>query len=111
MVRAPVTEAPVELAAVLEHLQWRRFKLPDGVTKPDLGLDKKALKARFSRDTLDGCSSFLMHASDEWLEADFRSRLDDTWRTALGPADDLERLRYLSIRVAADLMRAAGVGP
>jgi hypothetical protein len=103
--------APPQLDAVLKHMTWRTAKLQDGTTFPDLGLDMKALKANFDRPVLIECCKFLVNASDSWLADDFRLRLDDTWRVAMAPADEKERLRYLSGRVVADLMRATGIGP
>jgi hypothetical protein len=106
-----VTEPPAEIDAVFDHLIWRETRMLDGSKLPDLGLDKKALKARFERRALMDCCWYLSNATDEWLANEFKPRLDDTWRTAMGPKDDVEKLRYLSTRVVADLMRATGIGP
>lgn len=103
--------APPELDRVLAHMIWRTTKLPGGRTLPDLGLDKKAVKTEFKRPALLACFAFLMNASDAWLVSDFKPRLDDAWRSAMGPDDETEKLRYLSQRVVADLMRATGIGP
>jgi hypothetical protein len=108
----PVTEPPPELPAVLEHMQLRSLKMPDDRSIPDLGLDKKAVKSLFKRQALIECSSFLMCASNERLKTEFRPYVsDDAWRTAMGPNEELERIHYLAGRVAAELMRATGIGP
>jgi hypothetical protein len=90
----------------------RPLKLPDGKSIPDLGLDKKAVKALFQRQALIDCSSFLMCASPERLKIELLPHIgDDAWRTAMGPDEESERIHYLAGRVAAELMRATGIGP
>jgi hypothetical protein len=90
----------------------RPLKAPDGSAIPDLGLDKKVVKAEFSREVLLACSSFLLCAPGERLMTEFRPHVsDEAWRTAMGPEEDLERIHYLAGRVGADMMRAAGVSP
>src|SRR5689334_23049792 len=110
VLRGPVTEPPPELAAILKHLVLRPLKVPDGSSIPDLGLNKNAVKELFQRQTLLACSSFLLCASDERLQVEFRPHIsDEAWLTAMGPRDDeLERIHYLAGRVGADMMRAAG---
>jgi len=102
---------PPDIDLVLDHALWREAKLPNGARKKDLGLDKKALKALLDRRRLMDCSAFLMNAPDTWLDQSFRQRLDETWREAMGPEDEMQKLRYLAHRVAAELMRASGIGP
>jgi hypothetical protein len=110
--KGPVTEPPSELTAVLAHMLLRPLKLPDGRSIPDLGLDKKAAKTLFPRQTLLSCASFMLCASNERLNVEFRPYIsEEAWRTAMGPGDERERIRYLAGRVGADMMRAAGVSP
>jgi hypothetical protein len=103
--------SPSDLAILLDHLQWRRTHPRSGLDLPDLGLDKPALKQVLDRKALIECAGFLMNVSDEWLSQTFAPKLGPDWRLAMGPKGDLEKLRYLATRVAADASRAGGINP
>lgn len=103
-----MADAPPGLDIVLEHVKWRRAKLPSGASLPDIALDRKSAKLRVDRRALIDCAALLMNADDQWLAQSFMPRLDEIWRVAMGPKNEQEKLRYLSARLAADVMRAAG---
>jgi hypothetical protein len=100
---------PAELGIMFEHVEWRRTLPP--LDKLDIGLDKKSLKQLLSRKALIECGGFLMNADDTWLLETFAVLLDDQWRSAMGPEPELDKLRYLAARLAAETLRAAGVNP
>lgn len=100
-----------DLAVLLDHLQWGRTPPRSGLDLPDLGLDKPKVKQVLDRKALIECAAFLMKADDVWLSQTFVTKLGADWRSAMGPKDDNEKLRYLARRVAADAMRAGGMNP
>jgi hypothetical protein len=100
-----------DLVVVLDHLEWRRTHPRSGLDLPDLGLDKPRVKQVLDRKALIECAAFLMKVSDEWLSQTFAPKLGPDWRLAMGPTRDLEKLRYLATRVAADASRTGGINP
>ena len=101
---------PAELGIMFDNIEWRPASLPAGSDKLDIGLDRKALKQLLSRKALVECGGFLMNADDFWLMETFAPLLDDEWRSAMGEPE-VEKLRYLAARLAAEALRAAGVNP